>query len=224
MSTPNWILNTIQTYDIGDEIEDFTLDSQLGNISLIDLINGKYCLIVTFGSSFEPVATTEIGILGKLKNEFEARNINVVAIGCDTVTNYRRWIRDIEELNSTKIDFPLLSDTDCKVLRNFGCARCKPASSEYKVTCFSTFLIDLEYRIRGVFKYSPLVGRNFYEMLRYYDGLQLSVHHRIVTPCNWGFGQDVLIQNDVSNEEASHMRFAIIKPYFRLASCPENEK
>jgi alkyl hydroperoxide reductase subunit AhpC len=163
-------------------------------------------------------------MLGKLIQEFEARNISILAIGCDTVPNYRKWIKDIEELNSTKINFPLLADPEMKVLYKFGCARDIPPKKEYKLLCNGAFIIDLDFRIRFSYKYSTHVGRNLYELLRAYDALQLALTHRIVTPSNWGMGQDVLLHNDVTNEEANHLRFAVVKPYFRLAACPEGSE
>ena len=222
-----WVAGNVpQVTDIGDEVTDFNLDSQMGQISFRDYIDGKWAVVVTFGKAFEPVSTTEIGMLGKLHDEFEARNITTLCIGTDNSSSYRRWIKDIEELNTTKINFPLLSDPDCRVLKQFGCARDVIGGTKQDATinCFATFIIDLDKKVRYVMKYSTLTGRNFYEILRAYDAIQISIHYRVVIPTNWGMGQDVLVHPDMSNEEAASMRFATIKPYFRLAPCPEVEK
>lgn len=209
--------------DVGDEIANFSLESQLGRISYHEAINGRWGVMVTFGLAFDPVATTDLGMLARLADEFEARNISLLAVGNDSVMNYRRWIKDIEELNSIKVNYPIMSDPDMRILRQFGCARLTPPLGEPKLTCNGIFVVDIDMRLRSSMKYSTSVGRNMYEVLRLYDALQLCVHHKVVTPSNWGMGQDVLLHNDVSAEEAAHMRFAKIKPWFRLTPCPENE-
>ena len=159
-------------------------------------------------------------MVAKLLSEFEARNIAVASIGTDSVVNYRRWIKDIEELQSTKINFPLLCDIDMKILKQLGCARDMPPVSQTTVTSFAVFLIDTDKRIRSIFKYSTTTGRNFYEILRTYDALIMTNYHRVVTPANWAQGQEVLLNPEITPEEAQNYRYAQIKPYFRLSPCP----
>eukprot|EP00607_Mallomonas_marina_P000606 CAMPEP_0182428834 /NCGR_PEP_ID=MMETSP1167-20130531/23972_1 /TAXON_ID=2988 /ORGANISM="Mallomonas Sp, Strain CCMP3275" /LENGTH=210 /DNA_ID=CAMNT_0024611977 /DNA_START=165 /DNA_END=794 /DNA_ORIENTATION=- len=204
------------TLDIGDEAPDFRLDSQMGNVSFHSLIDGKWGLLVTFRACFDPVVTTEIGMLCKLFEEFEARNIAVVAIGADSVANYRRWIKDIEELQAVKVNIPIISDPDNSVLVALGTARTSQFSKQIRVVSNGMFLIDLDKRIRVSSRYSPSVGRNFYEPIRSFDALQLSTYHRVVCPANWGSGQDVFVHNEVSNEEATKVLpkgFVSIKPW-----------
>mmetsp|Transcript_31896 Transcript_31896/g.53796 ORF Transcript_31896/g.53796 Transcript_31896/m.53796 type:complete len:216 (-) Transcript_31896:356-1003(-) len=210
-----------QTTDVGDEAPDFNLDSQLGRVAFHDIIDGKWCLLVTFASAFDPVATTDFGMLSKLKEEFEARNISIITVGNDAVPNYRRWIKDIEELQTTRISFPLLSDPDCSVLNVLGCARpsllnekdMKPVSSSY-------FLIDVDKRVRHSSRASLLIGRNWYEPLRQYDALTLTTEHKVVCPANWGSGQDVLVHPEVTAEEAAEFRYVEIRPWFKLTKSP----
>lgn len=211
--------------DVGDLAPDFTLNSQMGPIALHPLLEGKWGLVVTFGKAFDPVATTDIGFLSKMIEEFEARNITVVTIGNDSVTAFRKWIKDIEELQSVKVNIPLVSDVDCTVLKKFGCARMSSVEKEIMPHCLGIFLIDLDKRVRSAMKYGPNTGRNFYETIRLFDALQLATYHSVVTPANWGLGQDVVVNNDVTDEEAEDMfpkGFVTIKKWFRLVTAPEN--
>lgn len=211
--------------DVGDLAPDWTLNSQMGPIAFHPLIEGKWGLVVTFNKAFDPVATTDIGALSKMVDEFEARNIAIVTMGRDSVTAYRKWIKDIEELQSCKVTIPLVSDTECNILKKFGCAKRSSVEKEIIPHCMGVILVDLDKRVRSVMKYGPNTGRNFYEIIRLFDALHMATYHSVVTPSNWGMGQDVMVNNDVSNEEAQEMfpkGFVTIKKWFRLVSAPEN--
>jgi alkyl hydroperoxide reductase subunit AhpC len=121
--------------DVGDEIPGFDLDSQLGRIYFKDLIGGRWSILMIFHSAFEPVATTDLGMLCKLSEEFEARNIFLIALGNDTVPNYRRWIREVDELQSIRINFALLSDPDCKIMKLVRCSSLHFFSHLMSVLC-----------------------------------------------------------------------------------------
>ena len=159
------------------------------------------------------------------------------------MNNYRRWQRDIEELQEVKVGFPMCSDQDYSVLRQvmfcclhrhdfkyfqLGCAREKTdedGGSSVRCICGGAFLVDTAKALRCSFKYSLTTGRNIYELIRLFDALQVTTYHSVVCPSNWGAGQDVMVNNDVSNEEAQKRLpkgFAEIKPWFRLTPCPEN--
>jgi alkyl hydroperoxide reductase subunit AhpC len=150
----------MQSYviDVPDEVPDFRLDSQLGAIRFRDLIDGKWCLFVTIHKAFDPVATTEVGALQKILGEFTARNIIIVIISNDSVGNYRRWIKDISEIELTQVEIPIVSDPSSSILRQYGCAREMPPYGEIKVTSVGTFLIDLDKRVRSSMKYSVNAG------------------------------------------------------------------
>lgn len=208
------------TVDVGDEVPDFRLDSQVGLISFHDFVDAKWCVLITIGKINDPVSTTEIGMLQKLEEEFEDRHLSIVIVGNDSVANYRKWIKDIDELQSTRVTMPILSDPDCKVLSQWGCARIAP-DGHANVVANGIFLIDIDKRIRSSFRYSPSTGRNLYEILRVFDALQLVTHHRVVCPVNWASGQEVIIHPEVRADEAAQFRFAEIKPWFRLTSPPE---
>lgn len=154
--------------------------------------------------------------------EFESRNIFPIAIGNDSVANYRRWINDIEDIQQVKVKIPVVSDPGCKVLVRLGCARVSPVYNEMIPISLGVFLIDIDKRIRTSMRYSPTTGRNFYEVLRLFDGLQLVTKHKIVVPCNWGIGQDVMLNNDVPSEQQDSFRFVEVRPWFKLTPCPEN--
>jgi alkyl hydroperoxide reductase subunit AhpC len=148
-----------EVLDVGDEIPNFNLDSQLGMISFREIIDGRWCLLFTFRQAFDPVATTDIAMVCKMFDEFEARNIIPIAMGCDSVSNYRMWIGDIEDIQSTKVKVPLLSDVGCKALAKFGCAKLSAASNELVPVSIGCFLIDIDKRIRTCMRYSPLTGK-----------------------------------------------------------------
>ena len=134
--------------DVPDEVPDFHLDSQLGAIRFRDLIDGKWCLLVSIHKAFDPVATTEVGALQKLLPEFTARNIALLVLCNDSVSNYRKWIKEITEIESVAIDIPLVSDPAATVLKQYGCARDVPPYGETRITSIGSFLIDIDGRIR----------------------------------------------------------------------------
>lgn len=214
--------SSVRFLDVGDPVADFSLDSQVGRIDFHDLIDGKWCLIVTFGSAFDPVATTDIGMLSRMEMEFESRNLAVVCIGNDTLPNYRKWIKDIEEIQAVRVTVPLMADKDnMKNLRMFGCAKYFPQKEIVQQTSCGAFLLDLDRNIRYSSRYGNTVGRNWYEVLRTFDALQLSTHQKCVCPSNWGQGQDVLLSTDITKDEATLFRYTEIKPWFKLAPCPD---
>ena len=144
--------------DVPDEVPDFHLDSQLGMIRFRDLIDGKWCLLVTIHRAFDPVATSEIGALQKLLPEFTARNIALIVICNESVSNYRKWIKVITEIESVVVEIPLVSDPAATVLKQYGCARDVPPYGETRITSIGTFLIDMDRRIRTSMRYSVHTG------------------------------------------------------------------
>lgn len=215
--------HAVNVFDLGDEVPEFNLDSQMGAINFRLAIQGRWCVFMTINEVDDPVTTTDLGYLSKLNEELEARNLAVIVIGNDTVQNYRRWLKDVEELQTAKIGFPVLSDPECAILRQFGCAKLDPVSEKWKVSCNGVFLIDIHKRIRLSMKYSSHVGRNLYEILRYYDALDITIQHKVVVPSNWGQGQDVFINNEVPEEQVKQYRYFEMKPWFKMTPCPENQ-
>jgi thioredoxin-dependent peroxiredoxin len=138
------------------------------------------------------------------------------------VSNYRKWLKDVEELQSARVSFPLLADPDCRVLTKLGVTREQPWNGEVVPHCLGLFLIDIDKRIRMSSRYSSTTGRNFYEVLRCYDAVALTTYHRVVCPSNWAIGQEVMLNNEMQPEEAAQYRFVEIKPWFKLTPCPED--
>ena len=207
--------------DVGDEVPNFNLDSQMGMISFREILDGRWGLLVTIRTAFDAVASTDVALVCKLYEEFEARNVLPLVVGNDSVSNFRRWITDIEDIQSTKVRVALMADTQCKVLAKFGCARMSMAVNELVPSNVGVFLIDLDKRIRTSMRYSPLTGRNFYEVLRSYDALQMVTLHKVVCPSNWAMGQDVMLQTDITEEEETNYRFVEVRPWFKLTPSPE---
>jgi thioredoxin-dependent peroxiredoxin len=225
MSKPAHVVDIATwTVEIGDEVPDFVLESQVGMISWHDMIDGKFALLMTFNKAFDPVMTTEIGMTCKLLEEFLARNIVVAAIGCDQTPAYREWIRDIEELQNVKVKIPLISDPNCDILKQYGCARPVPPTMQMQPISNGLFLIDIDRRLKISMKYATTTGRNIYEIIRAFDALQLSIYHKVVVPANWGAGNEVMVHNDIANDEATAALpkgFVEIKPWFRITPAPD---
>jgi len=217
------MVNTSSRFlDVGDPVPDFSLDSQVGRIDLADMIDGKWCLVVTFGSAFDPVATTDIGMLSRMEMEFESRHLSVICIGNDSLPNYRKWIKDIEEIQAVRVNVPLMADvSNMKHLRMFGCAKYYPVDEAVKQVSCGAFLLDLDRNIRYSSRYGTTVGRNWYEVLRTYDALQLTSHQKCLCPSNWGQGQDIILSQDITKDEATQFRFTEIKPWFKISPLPD---
>mmetsp|Transcript_6761 Transcript_6761/g.7375 ORF Transcript_6761/g.7375 Transcript_6761/m.7375 type:complete len:217 (-) Transcript_6761:146-796(-) len=209
------------TLDVGDEVPGFDLESQLGKIYFKDIVEAKWSLLVTFASAFDPVTTTDFGLISRLFEEFEARNILLLAVGNETASNIRMWIKEIEELQTVKIKFPIMSDPTCTILKMFGCARDHVSLKKPQPISNGGFLIDVDRRIRYSSRSSVFIGRNWYEFLRQYDALMMVIYHPIACPANWAQGQQVMIKKDVATSDAADYRCVEIKPWFRLAPCPE---
>jgi alkyl hydroperoxide reductase subunit AhpC len=211
---------------VGDEVPNFTCDSQLGLSTFHEVLDGQFSMLVTFPHDFEAVATTELGMIAKLQEEFEARNVKLFALGVDTKMNHRRWITDVEELQDCKITFPVFADTDGAVSKVFGLVRPGTVGNASKsiIAAGLTVIIDMDKRIRFISQYPSSTGRNFYELLRVIDTLQLTLFHAVATPANWMQGEDVFVRNDISNNAAQTMfpkGYVPIKEWFRITPQPD---
>ena len=140
------------------------------------------------------------------------------------VMNIRKWIREIDELQDCKVTVPIIADENKEILKNYGCTKERPPFSKLEVCSNGMFMVDTDKIVRLALRYSPSIGRNFYEMLRSFDALQLSTYHKVVTPVNWCVGQDVFVEPSVDNDTASAMLpkgYVEIKPWFRLTPAPD---
>ena len=205
---------------IGDEAPNFTTDSTEGEINFHDYIDGKWAVLFSHPKDFTPVCTTELGTVAQLNNEFEKRNVKVLGLSVDGVDSHNSWVSDIEEVCQTKLNYPLLGDEDKKVANLYDMIH--PNASD-TLTVRSVFVINPDKKVALTLTYPAAVGRNFDEILRVIDALQLGAKYKIATPVNWQPGEDVIIPAVVSDEEANEKYpegFNAVKPYLRYVSDP----
>ena len=203
---------------LGQTAPDFTQDSTQGRISFHDWLGESWGVLFSHPKDFTPVCTTELGEVARLKDEWEKRNVKVIALSVDPVEAHEKWQRDIEETQRCSVYYPILADANEKVSSLYGMIRheCDPT-----VTVRAVFVIDPSRRVRLILTYPPSTGRNFAEILRAIDSLQLTDRRSVATPANWEPGQPVVISPKLSDEEASRLYpqgYRTVKPYLRLVA------
>src|ERR1700756_3143947 len=184
---------------IGDTAPDFEADTTEGRINFHDWIGSSWAVLFSHPKDFTPVCTTELGYVARIKPEFDKRNVKVIALSVDPVESHKKWFGDIEETQSTKMNFPVLADSDRKVSDLYGMIH--PNAND-TLTVRSVFVIDPNKKVRLTLTYPAATGRNFDELLRVIDSLQMTDKHKVATPGNWKQGDDVIIVPSVSNEQA----------------------
>lgn len=200
---------------IGDTAPDFTTDSTIGDISLHDWAGDSWVFFFSHPADFTPVCTTEMGATAKLAGEFAKRNVKPLGLSTDTADEHRAWISDVNETQGVDLQFPIVDDADRQIATLYDMIH--PGQSE-TAAVRSVFIIDPAKKIRLIMTYPMSVGRNFDEILRVIDSLQLADRAHVVTPADWKPGDDVIIPPSISDEEASKMfpqGFKTIKPYLR---------
>jgi len=205
---------------LGDIAPNFQADTSEGPIDFYEYLGDSWGVLFSHPADFTPVCTTELGQVAKLKNEFEKRNVKVLALSVDPLVDHERWIKDINETQNTVVNFPLIADHDRKVSQLYDMIH--PESSE-KSTVRSVFIIGPDKKVKLTLTYPPSTGRNFAEILRVIDSLQLTAYHSVATPADWVQGQDVVILASVPDSDipikfpkgAKH-----IKPYLRTTPPP----
>ncbi|HTX02432.1 MAG TPA: peroxiredoxin [Candidatus Acidoferrales bacterium] len=205
---------------LGDTAPDFEADTTQGKIRFHDWIGDSWAILFSHPKDFTPVCTTELGYVGKLLPEFKKRNVKVIGLSVDPVDSHSGWVKDIEETQNTKVDYPIIADPDRKVANMYGMMH--PAHDEV-FTVRTVFVIDPKKKIRLMITYPQTCGRNFDEILRVIDSLQLTDKHSVATPVNWKQGDDVIITTAVSNEDAEKRfpGYRTIKPYLRMTQQPK---
>jgi len=208
------------TLRLGDTAPDFTQDSTAGPIHLHEWMGNSWCVLFSHPKDFTPVCTTELGEASRLKPEFDKRSCKVIGLSVDSLTEHEGWKGDIEETQGTALNFPLLADGDRKVSSLYDMIH---PNADNTLTVRSVFVIDPNKKIRLILTYPASTGRNFQEILRTIDSLQLTDHHKVATPVNWTDGDDVIIVPTLSNDEAKE-RFPNgwkeLKPYLRVVEQP----
>jgi len=206
---------------LGTIAPDFTQNSSQGKLHFYDYIEGKWAIFFSHPADFTPVCTTELGMTAKLKKEFEKRNVKVLALSVDSEESHKKWIPDINETQNCVVDYPIIADEDKSVANLYEMMQ--PSASD-KMTVRSVFFIDPNKKIRAMITYPASTGRNFDEILRVIDSLQLTDGYKVATPVNWKDGEDVVIAPAIQDPEELKTRFPkgfkVIKPYLRMTPQP----
>ena len=205
---------------IGSIAPDFTQESTEGAIKFHEWIGNHWCVLFSHPKDFTPVCTTELGAVAKLKGEFEKRNCKVIAVSVDDVKSHNGWIGDIEDTQHTKMNFPILGDSDRKVSSLYGMIH--PQAND-TLTVRSVFFIDPNKKVRAMITYPASTGRNFPEILRVLDSLQLTDKYSVATPVNWKDGEDCVIVPSVSDADAKAKfpkGWKALRPYLRMTPQP----
>jgi thioredoxin-dependent peroxiredoxin len=206
---------------LGSEAPDFTQESTEGTINFHKWIGDGWAVLFSHPKDFTPVCTTELGLVAKLKSEFDKRHVKVIAVSVDDVASHKGWVNDIEETQHTKLNFPILGDADKKVSTLYDMIH--PDLSD-TTTVRSVFVIDPKKKVRLMITYPQSAGRNFDEILRVIDSLQLTDNHSVATPGNWKDGDDVVIVPSLKDPAEMKAKFPKgwkeIKPYLRITPQP----
>ena len=207
---------------LGDIAPNFTQTSSVGEINFYDYLGNNWGILFSHPADYTPVCTTELGFTAKLKDEFEKRGVKAIALSVDDVDSHHGWIKDINETQDTTVNFPIIADQDRKVATLYDFIH--PNASE-TLTVRSLVIIDPNKKIRLIITYPASTGRNFHEILRVVDSLQLTDNHKVATPANWQHGDDVVIVPSLKDEDEIKQRFpkgyTAVTPYLRLTPQPE---
>ena len=205
---------------LGDIAPDFQAESTLGHISFHEWIGDSWALFFSHPADFTPVCTTELGKTALLNGEFTKRGVKAIAISVDSLESHNKWVTDIEEVNSVQMNFPIIADPEKKVALLYDMIH--PNASE-KATVRSVFIIGPDKKIKLTLTYPASTGRNFTEILRVIDSLQLTANYQVATPADWVNGEDVIITPAVSDADAVAKfpkGFTSVKPYLRKTPQP----
>jgi thioredoxin-dependent peroxiredoxin len=217
------------TLQLGDVAPDFEAETTVGRIKFHEWVGNSWCVLFSHPKDFTPVCTTELGYMARIKPEFEKRNVKIIGLSVDPVDDHARWAEDIRETQGVAPNYPMIGDRDLVVAKLYGML---PASSQADAskrtaadnqTVRNVFVIGPDKRIKLVLVYPMTTGRNFDEVLRVIDSLQLTAKHRVATPVNWKQGDDVIIAGSVSDEEAKTIYpggWTAPRPYLRIVPQP----
>ncbi len=205
---------------LGDDAPDFTIDTTEGEINFYDWKEGSWAVLFSHPKDFTPVCTTELGTVAKLKDEWEKRNVKVIGLSVDGLSDHEAWSSDIEETQGQALNFPLIADPDRKISDLYDLIH--PNASD-TLTVRSVFIIGPDNKVKLILTYPASTGRNFDEILRVIDSLQLTANHKVATPANWKDGEEVIIVPAVSDEAAKEAfpdGWRAEKPYLRYVKQP----
>ncbi|MFZ0489820.1 MAG: peroxiredoxin [Salegentibacter sp.] len=211
----------MSTLQLGDKAPNFDAETSEGKINFYDYLGDSWGILFSHPADYTPVCTTELGTVAKYKDKFDKRNVKMMALSVDGLESHKGWIDDINETQHTTVNFPIIADEDKKVSDLYGMIHPK---ADNTLTVRSVYVIAPDKTIRLMITYPASTGRNFDELLRVVDSLQLTENKKVATPANWKQGEDVVISPSISNEEAKKMfpkGFKEVKPYLRLTPQPE---
>jgi alkyl hydroperoxide reductase subunit AhpC len=213
---------------LGDIAPDFTQDSTEGTIHFHDWIGDKWVILFSHPKDFTPVCTTELGYMAGLKPEFDKRNTKIIGLSVDPVSDHKAWSKDIQETQGHTVNYPMIGDEDLKVAKLYDMIHPNAAGGKRtaadNATIRSVFIIGPDKKVKAMLIYPMSAGRNFNEVLRLLDSLQLNAKHTVATPVNWKPGEDVIIPTSVSDEDAKKkypQGFKTLKPYLRTVAQPK---
>jgi len=205
---------------LGDTAPNFTAVTTLGNIDFYEYLGDAWGILLSHPADFTPVCTTEIGRTAQLSEEFKKRNVKVLVVSVDPVEEHHGWVKDINEIKNTNVDFPLIADKDRQVSELYDMIHPNASATQ---TVRSVFIIGPDKKIKLTLTYPAAIGRNFNEILRVVDALQLSAEYSISTPADWNPGEDVIVANTITTEDAE-VKFPkgvkVVKPYLRFTPQP----
>jgi alkyl hydroperoxide reductase subunit AhpC len=219
----------MQTLVIGDDVPDFEADTTEGRIKFHDWLGNSWAVLFSHPKDFTPVCTTELGVMARMKPEFDKRNVKIIGLSVDPVDSHRRWSKDIEETQGAAPNYPMIGDPELKVAKLFGMLPAAAGdSSEGRTpadnqTVRNVYVIGPDKKVKLVISYPMTTGRNFDEVLRIIDSLQLTAKHKVATPANWKHGDEVIISGSVSNDDAKKLwpgGWKEPKPYIRIVPQP----
>jgi thioredoxin-dependent peroxiredoxin len=215
---------------IGDTAPDFTADTTQGRIRFHEWMGDGWAILFSHPKDFTPICTTELGYMAKLKPEFDKRNTKILAVSIDPVSDHNLWVKDIEETQGTKLTYPIIGDSDLSVAKAYGMLHpnagesSKGRTAADNATVRTVFVIGPDKKVKAMLAYPMSTGRNFDEVLRLLDSVQLTAKHKVATPVNWKKGEDVVIIPAVSDEDARKrwpQGWKAPKPYLRIVPQPE---
>jgi len=214
---------------LGDIAPDFEADSTEGRIKLHDYVDNAWVVFFSHPKDFTPVCTTELGYMAKIKNEFDKRGVKLLGISVDSVDDHKRWKNDIKDVTGAEVNYPMIGDPDLSVAKLYGMihpnatGNAKGRTAADNATVRNVFVIGPDKKIKLIITYPMSTGRNFDEVLRVIDSLQLTATKSVATPANWKQGEDVIILASVSDEAAKEKfpgGWKTLKPYLRLVPQP----
>jgi alkyl hydroperoxide reductase subunit AhpC len=217
---------------LGETAPDFEAETTEGRISFHDWIGDSWAVLFSHPKDFTPVCTTELGYMARIKPEFERRNVKVIGLSVDPTDDHTRWASDIEETQGAAPNYPIIGDADFAVSKLYGMLPASTSGDPHartpadNQTVRNVFVIGPDKKVKLVLVYPMTTGRNFDEVLRVIDSLQLTAEHRVATPVNWQQGEEVIIAGSVSDEEAAELfpGYTAVKPYLRTTAQPVTER